>query len=57
MKDPRAGDRGLLAGYLEHLAHERRLAAHTVRGYARDIAALIDLSAQTPLRALETPEI
>ena len=57
MKDARAGDRALLTAYLGHLANERRLSAHTVRNYARDIAALIELSAETPLRSLRVHEV
>ena len=33
-------DRKLIAGYLTHLAKERRLSPHTSSNYARDIAAL-----------------
>ena len=35
----------LLTAYLEHLAHERRLSAHTVRSYGRDIHALLEQTA------------
>jgi integrase/recombinase XerC len=57
MSGRRAGDRALLTAYLGHLANERRLAQHTVRNYARDIAALIELSAETPLRSLRVHEV
>ena len=57
MTDPRAGDQALLTAYLGHLANERRLSAHTVRNYARDIAALIELSAGAPLRGLRVQEV
>lgn len=42
----------LLGGYLTHLQSERRLAALTARNYERDIAALIELAADTPLADL-----
>jgi integrase/recombinase XerC len=47
----------LVRGYLDHLAQERRLSAHTTRNYARDIAALIDLAGDTPLPRVQAPEI
>jgi integrase/recombinase XerC len=47
----------LVRGYLDHLAHERRLSAHTTRNYARDIAALIELAGDTPLPRVQAPEI
>ena len=34
----------LLQGYIDHLAHERRLAAHTTKNYRRDIEALLEFS-------------
>jgi integrase/recombinase XerC len=57
MKDGHTGDRALRTAYLEHLANERRLSPHTLRNYARDIAALIELSAETPLRGLRVHEV
>src|SRR5688500_3580597 len=44
---------GLLRGYLAHLASERRLSAHTVLNYGRDIAALLELAGDTPLASLQ----
>jgi integrase/recombinase XerC len=57
-----ASDRRDAAGkylheYLAHLADERRLAALTVRSYARDIKGLIDLAGNTPLGELQTHQI
>jgi len=49
--------RPLLRGYLEHLSNERRLSRHTVQNYARDIAALLDLSAGTPLKQLQVHHV
>jgi integrase/recombinase XerC len=47
----------LLRGYLEHLANERRLSRHTVENYARDIAALLELAASTPLNELRVHHV
>jgi integrase/recombinase XerC len=47
----------LFQGYLKHLAHERRLSAHTVRSYERDIRALFDLAGTVPLRKLQPAQI
>jgi len=44
-------------GFLEHLAHERRLSAHTTRNYARDIAQLIDLAGDTPLPRIQVQQV
>ena len=33
--------------YLAHLAHERRLSAHTQKSYARDLQRLAEFLAQT----------
>jgi integrase/recombinase XerC len=44
-------------GYLEHLAHERRLSTHTTRNYARDIAQLIDLAGDTPLPRIQVQQV
>jgi len=54
---PAGAARRLLEGYLSHLAHERRLSAHTASGYARDIGALIALAGATPLERLQTHEV
>ena len=51
------GTQPLLDGYLEHLAHERRLSRHTVTNYARDIAALFTLAGGTPLKELKPPHV
>lgn len=34
----------LLQGYIDHLAHERRLAVHTTKNYRRDIEALLEFA-------------
>ena len=47
----------LLRGYLEHLSNERRLSAHTVANYARDIGALLALAGGTPLKRVDTQQI
>lgn len=47
----------LLQGYLAHLAHERRLSAHTARAYGRDIAQLLELAGATPLHRLQVHEV
>jgi integrase/recombinase XerC len=52
-----ASPRELLKAYLAHLAHERRLSAHTAANYKRDIHALIDLAGATPLDRLQVHQI
>ncbi len=47
----------LLRGYLEHLSNERRLSRHTLENYARDIAALFELSGDTPLEQLQVQHV
>lgn len=47
----------LLQGYLEHLAHERRLSAHTARSYERDIRALLERANAVPLREVQPAQI
>lgn len=47
----------LLRGYLEHLTNERRLSRHTIENYARDIATLLELARDTPLRQLEVHQV
>lgn len=51
------GEAGLLQGYLEHLAHERRLSAHTVNSYQRDLWALVRCAGALPLRDLQPANI
>ena len=46
-----------LRGYLEHLAHERRLSRHTVENYGRDITALLELAGGTSLKQLRVPDV
>lgn len=48
---------GLITGYLEHLAHERRLSAHTVSSYQRDIRALFECAGELQLRDLQPAHI
>jgi integrase/recombinase XerC len=45
--------RALLRSYLDHLAHERRLSAHTLEGYRHDIDALLARAGATPLAKLD----
>ncbi len=52
-----AGAAKLLENYLGHLANERRLSRHTVLNYQRDIAALLELAADTPLAKLQLHNI
>ena len=47
----------LLRGYLDHLAHERRLSAHTTANYRRDIESLLRLSAGKAPAALSHHDI
>ena len=54
---PAAEARRLLQGYLAHLTNERRFSPHTVRGYARDIDALIQLAGAVPLKRLQVHEV
>ncbi|MDH3286948.1 MAG: tyrosine recombinase XerC [Betaproteobacteria bacterium] len=54
---PSAARDPLFQGYLEHLAHERRLSAHTVRSYERDVRALLELVGAVPLRHLQPAQI
>ncbi len=49
----RAGAMKLLHDFLGHLVNERRLSRHTVTGYERDIAALLELAADTQLDQLQ----
>ena len=42
----------LLADFLGHLANERRLSRNTILNYERDVAALLELAAATPLAKL-----
>jgi len=46
-----------LRGYLEYLAHERRLSRHTVKNYGRDIATLLELAGSTSLKQLRVPDV
>ena len=43
----------LLRDFLGHLANERRLSQNTVLNYGRDITALLELAADTPLAELQ----
>jgi integrase/recombinase XerC len=47
----------LVRGYLDHLAHARRLSPHTTRNYARDLAALLELAGDTPLARLQVGQV
>lgn len=46
-----------LQGYIGHLLHERRLAAHTAKNYRRDIEALAALAGAQPYGDLRTHDI
>lgn len=54
---PVPGRHPLLEGYLEHLAHERRLSAHTARSYERDIRALLERAGTIPLQEVQPAQI
>lgn len=47
----------LLQGYIDHLAHERRLAAHTTKNYRRDIDALLEFVGDTSPAGLTAHDI
>jgi len=47
----------LLAAYLDHLANERRLSAHTANNYSRDIEALFQLADQSALDKLTIHQV
>ncbi|HUP97272.1 MAG TPA: tyrosine recombinase XerC [Usitatibacter sp.] len=46
-----------LERYFSHLAHERRLAAHTLAAYRRDARLLATLAGERALQSLGTPDI
>jgi integrase/recombinase XerC len=50
-------DRALLESFLTHLEKERRLSAHTVQGYRRDIALLFQSCGNTALEKLEIAHV
>lgn len=47
----------MAAGFLSHLVRERRLSAHTAKGYAHDVRVLLELVQKSPLEDLQTAEI
>jgi integrase/recombinase XerC len=47
----------LLHAYLNHLRSERRLAAHTLDNYGRDVAVLLELTGETPLSEITAHQI
>ena len=49
--------RDLLSRYLSHLAHERRLSAHSVANYGRDIEVLIHCAGSTTLADVNVHDI
>lgn len=46
-----------LEGFLAQLRQERRLSPHTVLGYGRDVRLLLELAGESPLQALQVPQI
>ena len=52
-KDHPPATNQLLRDFLGHLANERRLSPNTLLNYQRDIAALLELAAATPLAKLQ----
>ena len=50
-------DAHLLAGFLSHLAHERRLSPLTCENYQRDVEVLLDLAQVEPLKQLQIQQI
>ncbi len=54
---PRSPAQRHLADFLDHLTHERRLAANTAAAYARDIEALIELADTQALDKLQVHQI
>ena len=53
----RAAAASAYQGYLAHLQNERRLAAHTVDGYGRDVRALLQLAGSRALDTLTVHDI
>jgi integrase/recombinase XerC len=49
--------RALLDEYLDHLAHQRRLAAGTRRNYERDVEALFAIAASVPVERIESHHV
>ena len=49
--------RQLLGKYLDHLAFERRLSAHTLEAYGRDVNALLESAGATPLAELKVHDM
>lgn len=47
----------IVADFSSHLAHERRLAAHTVENYLRDVRDLLALSGSRPLDTLSVHDM
>ena len=52
-----AAARAAADAYLGELTHQRRLSAHTVSGYGRDLAQLLSLAAARPVDALSGADI
>jgi integrase/recombinase XerC len=50
----RADERVHVDGWLKSLAHERRLSAHTVAAYRRDLAAFLGWASREPIDSLRT---
>jgi len=47
----------LVAEFLTSLAHERRLAAHTITNYQRDLRQLIDAFAARPIQDVRATDV
>ncbi len=57
MADSTSDTAALLQAYVDHLSKERRLSPHTVSSYRRDVATLLELTADVPLAELRAQQI
>jgi len=55
--EPLSPSAALLGKYLDHLAHERRLSAHTLSNYRRDLETLIARAGDAPLSSVEVHDV
>jgi len=56
-RNSKTGPHPLVLGFLDYLAHERRLSANTTASYTRDLAALFELAGDTSLDRLDVQRI